>query len=182
MNGSRRSASAGASADVEHDEAEIAGLEHERERRIACSSARWFRSRHSPGLRDDVAANPQQTIEIDAGGGRRLDVEHVERIDQRRPARRARSPPPASAAAGWCVPTIAAPTSSTAGRAETRRRDARPTRNAGRRDGVSSRGSSGRQRRRQRAIEACAARSSDSRSARARAIAFSLYLRLTGEL
>ena len=51
--------------------------------RIACSSARWFSSRHSPGFDDDVAADPEQPAEIDAGGRRRLDVEHVERIDER---------------------------------------------------------------------------------------------------
>ena len=36
-----------------------------------------------PGLIDDVAADPEQAIEIDAGRRRRLDVEHVERIDER---------------------------------------------------------------------------------------------------
>ena len=51
--------------------------------RIACSIARWLSSRHSPGFDDDVAADPQQPIEIDAGRRRRLDVEHVERVDQR---------------------------------------------------------------------------------------------------
>jgi len=61
-----------------------------------------------PRIRDDVAADPEQPREIDPGGRRRFDVEHVERIDERdelaarcrrrehlqgeaRPARRART-------------------------------------------------------------------------------------------
>ena len=40
-------------------------------------------SRHSPGLHDDMPADPEQAVEIDAGGRRRLDIEHVERVDQR---------------------------------------------------------------------------------------------------
>ena len=31
----------------------------------------------------DVAANPEQAVEIKAGRGGRFDIEHVERIDER---------------------------------------------------------------------------------------------------
>ena len=83
VNGSRRSASAGASADVEHDEAEVAGLQHQRERADRLLERALVQIAAQSRVGDDVAADPQQPIEIDAGRRRRLDVEHVERIDQR---------------------------------------------------------------------------------------------------
>ena len=83
VNGSRRMASAGASADVERDEAEVAGLQHERERADRLLERALIQIAAQPGIRHDVAADPEQPIEIDAGRRRRLDVEHVERIDER---------------------------------------------------------------------------------------------------
>ena len=83
MNGSRRTASAGASADVEHHQAEVAGLQHERERADRLLERALIQVAAQPGIRHDVAADPEQPIEIDAGRRRRLDVEHVERIDER---------------------------------------------------------------------------------------------------
>ena len=49
VNGSRRTALRRCFREIEHDEAEVARLQDERERANRLSSARWFMSPHSPG-------------------------------------------------------------------------------------------------------------------------------------
>ena len=69
--------------DVEHDDAEIAGLEDERERANRLLERPLVHVAAKPWVRHDVAAHPQQAVEIHPGCRRRFDVEHVERIDER---------------------------------------------------------------------------------------------------
>ena len=83
VNGSRRIASAGASATSNDDQTEIAGLQHERERADRLLERALIHIAAHARIRHDVPADPEQAIEIDAGRRRRFDVEHVERIDER---------------------------------------------------------------------------------------------------
>ena len=174
VNGSRLSASAGASATSKHDEAEVAGLQHERERVDARDRRALVRFARSSRIRTTCPADPEQAIEIDAGGRRRLDVEHVERVDERDQFAARASPPPASAATSSCGPTIAGRRARTAGRAETRRPRRRLTR---RRRWRSARDSSRRSSGGSAVVSvrsSCRARRSDSRSARASGHVFAL--------
>ena len=56
--------------DIEHNDAEVAGLQHERERADRLLQRALVQVAAQAGVGDDVAANPQQAIEIDAGGRR----------------------------------------------------------------------------------------------------------------
>ena len=126
VNGSRRSASAGASPTSNDDEAEVAGLQHERQRAdrllhralIHVAAQAGIGARRVRGSRAadrDRCRRPPPIRRRTCRAHRRA-----------RPARRARWPPPAAAGAGSSGPTIAGRRAPTAGRAGTRRRAARP--------------------------------------------------------
>ena len=83
VNGNRWSAVRRRLGGVEHHEAEVPRLQHERERFDGLIERALIQSRHRPGLDHDLAADPQQPAEIDAGRLGRRDVEHVEHIDER---------------------------------------------------------------------------------------------------
>ena len=70
-------------ADIERDEPEVAGLQHERERPDGLLDRALIQVAAQTRVRHDMAADPEQAIEIDAGRRGRADVEHVERIDER---------------------------------------------------------------------------------------------------
>ena len=69
---------------IERNEAEIAGLEDERQRPNRLLERALVRVAAQPGIGHDMAANPEQPIERDTGRRRRLDVEHVEHVDHGR--------------------------------------------------------------------------------------------------
>ena len=69
--------------DVEGDEPEVARLQDERERAQRLLERALIHVAAHPGIADDVPADPEQSIEMDPGRGRRLDIEHVERVDER---------------------------------------------------------------------------------------------------
>ena len=75
---------------VQDDEAEVAGLQDERERFDRLIDRTLIQIAAHPGIDDDVTTNPEQLIQRDPGRRRRFDVERVERIDQgdQLPARR----------------------------------------------------------------------------------------------
>ena len=83
VNGSRRTASAGASATSKTTRPKLPACRTSVNARIACSMRALVQIAAQPRVRHDVPADPEQPIEIDAGRRRRLDVEHVERVDQR---------------------------------------------------------------------------------------------------
>jgi hypothetical protein len=68
---------------VEGDDAEVAGLQHERQRLHRLRERALVEIAAHPRVDDDVAADPEQSIEIDAGRRRRRRIEHVEHIDDR---------------------------------------------------------------------------------------------------
>ena len=70
-------------ARVKRHQAELAGLQHERERPDRLHHRTLIEIAAQPRVRHDEAADPEQPIEIDPGAGRRFHVEHVERIDER---------------------------------------------------------------------------------------------------
>jgi len=69
--------------DVEGDEPEVARLQDEPERAQRLLERALVQVAAHSGIADDVPADPEQSIEIDTSGGRRLDIEHVERVDER---------------------------------------------------------------------------------------------------
>src|SRR5262249_38691504 len=73
---------------------EIAGLEYERQRPYGLHKCPLIEIAAQPGIRHDVTADPEDPIEIEAGRRRRLDIEHIERVDERHElaARRGRRP------------------------------------------------------------------------------------------
>ena len=83
VNGSRRMRVGRRFRGVEHDEPEVAGLQHQRERANRLLERALIHVAAQARIRHDVSADPEQPIEIDAGGRRRFDVEHVERVDER---------------------------------------------------------------------------------------------------
>jgi hypothetical protein len=69
-------------AGVEHDEPEMSRAEHERERPNGLLHRALVAIATEAGVKDYVAANPQQPGEINAGCFRGRDIEHVERVDE----------------------------------------------------------------------------------------------------
>ena len=69
--------------DIEDDEAEVARLQDERQRFNRLLERALIEIAAHARARDDVAANPEQPGEIEAGRGRRRHVEAIERVDQR---------------------------------------------------------------------------------------------------
>ena len=68
---------------VEGDEAEVAGLQDKRERVHRLLERALIQIAAEPRIHHDVAANPEQPIEIQPGRLRRPDVEAIEHIDER---------------------------------------------------------------------------------------------------
>ena len=126
VNGRRRIASIGASATSRRHQPEIAGLQHERERADGLFHRPLIEIAAQSRIGRHRAADPQQTIEIDAGVGGRCDVQRVERVDEGDEARRGTSPPRSPATGRSPGQTSATRRALTAARAGTRRPDVRP--------------------------------------------------------
>ena len=112
VNGSRRSASAGASPDVEHDQTEVAGLQHERERPDRLLHRALVQVAAQPGIGHDVPADPEQPIEIDRRPPPPTRRRTCRAHRRARRARRARSPPPSCCSSRLVRPDDRGPTSS----------------------------------------------------------------------
>ena len=69
--------------DVEGDEPEVARLQDERERAQRLLERALIHVAAQSGIRHDMATDPEQPLEIDAGCHCRLDIERVEDIDER---------------------------------------------------------------------------------------------------
>ncbi len=68
---------------IERDEPEVAGREHECERPDGLLHRALVHIAAQTRMGRDMTADPEQAVEIEAGGRGRLDIEHVERVDER---------------------------------------------------------------------------------------------------
>ena len=124
VNGSRRTASAGASAASKTTSPKLPACSTSVKRADRLLDRALVQSRQIPGL----TRRARGSTEVDRDRTRRPPPTRHRTCRARRPAPRARRAPwrpPASAAAGSCDPTIAGRRARRAGRAETRRRAAR---------------------------------------------------------
>ena len=83
VNGSRRSACGGASAASSTTRPKLPACSTSVSALIGLLERALVQVAAQAGIGHDVAADPEQPVEIDAGRGGRRDVEHVERIDER---------------------------------------------------------------------------------------------------
>ena len=68
---------------VEGHKTEIARLQDQPERPNRLFEGPLVHVAEEPRVGDDVPADPEQPFELDPGAGCRLDIQHVERVDQR---------------------------------------------------------------------------------------------------